>query len=130
MTFVIVNVTESAAQWIDSRSTTGFFDRYIIQGTMNQVVTLPTAWTVQFTTNGANCDEATLDVTFNLVPQPVVTLTSSGTADRTACTSTTIVPIRYEIATAFTLTETVASNYRREFLDRPLLKTAYTHSRD
>ena len=90
----------------------GFADRYIIQGTMNQIVAAPIAWDVDFTTNGASCNEDTLRITFNLVPQPVATLTSSGTGDRTACSSTTITSIRYEIANpAFALQETATSTF-------------------
>ena len=88
----------------------GFFDRFIITGTMNQIVATPVSWDVEFITNGGTCGEVTETISFNLVPQPVVTLISTGTTDRVVCTTSTIDPIRFEIANpAFTLTETAAS---------------------
>ena len=90
----------------------GFYDRFIITGTMNEIVSIPRTWDVEFITNGGACGEVTETISFNLVPQPVVRLISSGTTDRTACTSSTLDPIRFEIANpAFTLTETALSEY-------------------
>ncbi len=89
-----------------------FYDRFIITGTMNEIVSIPRTWDVEFITNGGACGEVTETISFNLVPQPVVRLISSGTTDRTACTSSTLDPIRFEIANpAFTLTETALSEY-------------------
>ena len=57
----------------------------------------PTTWTVNINSNGAGCGEVTEVITFNLEPNPDITLVTAGGADRTVCASQTILPIRYEI---------------------------------
>ena len=75
----------------------GTFDEYEITGTLNQTVLAPTSWVVNIETNGAGCGEVTETITFNLEPNPNITLVTAGGGDRTVCASQTILPIRYEI---------------------------------
>ena len=75
----------------------GSFNRYSITGVLNQTVLAPTVWTVDINTNGAGCGEVTQTITFNLEPNPDITLVTAGGGDRTVCASQTILPIRYEI---------------------------------
>ena len=75
----------------------GTFDEYEITGMLNQTVLAPTSWVVDIETNGAGCGEVTETITFNLEPNPNVTLVTAGGGDRTVCASQTILPIRYEI---------------------------------
>ena len=87
----------------------GFFNRFEISGTLNQAVLVPTQWNVDFVTTGANCAEATQRITFNILPTPAASITTTASLGtlRTVCVSETIVPIRFEILNpAFTLTVT------------------------
>ena len=82
----------------------GSFNRYSITGVLNQTVLTPTVWTVDINTNGAGCGDITQTITFNLEPNPDITLVTAGGGDRTVCASQTILPIRYGYNPAFAMT--------------------------
>ena len=69
---------------------------------------------VEIQTFGGQCVEASQMVSFTIEPAPEATLTSSASLgnDRTVCTSDTMIPIRFEIATLHLhLTEPSTSSF-------------------
>ena len=95
-----------------SLSASGSLNEYEVVGQINETVVVPTLFTVNLITVGAVCDEASIQITIEVEPSPVIIPADASLVNQTECSRSPIDPIRFEVFNpAFGLGTTAASVY-------------------
>ena len=95
-----------------SLSASGSLNEYEVVGQINETVVVPKLFTVNLITVGAVCDEASIQITIEVEPSPVIIPADASLVNQTECSRSPIDPIRFEVFNpAFGLGTTAASVY-------------------
>ena len=95
-----------------SLSASGTANQFEITGQISESVFVPTTFVVNLVTTGANCEDAVLQISIEVEPNPTIDPAVGANLDPFVCSSEPLVPIRFEVFNpAFGLGETVSSTF-------------------
>ena len=95
-----------------SLSASGTANQFEITGQISETVFVPTTFVVNLVTTGANCEDAVLQISIEVEPNPTIDPAVGANLNPFVCSSEPLVPIRFEVFNpAFGLGETVSSTF-------------------